>query len=79
MNILTFERKNRDLKIIGKLINELDNVDECSMAFRYSFQSDNEGKIRNHILGRKCIDIELKTYQFMEGINDLSYVKCQGK
>ena len=80
--ILKFEDKDQDLNIIEKLIDEFDSVDECSMAFRYSFQFDTKGNIKPNTLGRKCIDInnlknvELKIFRFLEGINELSYVKA---
>lgn len=80
--ILKFENDNIDLHNFGKLINELDNVDECSMAFRYSFQSDDKGNIIPNRFRRKSIDIhnlkniELKMFCFIEGINDLSYEKA---
>lgn len=81
MKILRFENNNTDLKIIGKLINEFDSVDESSMAFRYPYQLDVEDNIKPNRLGRKCIeiknlrDVELKMFRFMEGINELSYLK----
>lgn len=80
--ILRFENNNPDLKVIGKLISEFDSVDESSIAFRYFYQLDNKYNIKPHILDCKCIDInnlrevELKIYRFMEGINELSYVKA---
>lgn len=69
-----------DVKIVGKLIEELNELDEGSTSFRYAFNQTKEGIIVEYDYPTIMISISklkksmLQLYRFFEGINHLSRI-----
>lgn len=73
------DKENKELSVVGKLIQEFDDKDRYSMAFRYPYQKGKEGEVQQENSFNDLIDIEnlrikmLQLYRFFEGVSELAH------
>lgn len=75
------DKGDKELPVVGKLIQEFDDKDRYSMAFRYPYQKGKEGELQQENSFNDLIDIEnlrtkmLQLYRFFEGVSELANVE----
>lgn len=77
--IYFLDKGDKELPVVRKLIQEFDDKDRYSMAFRYPYQKGKEGEFQQENSFNDLIDIEnlrtkmLQLYRFFEGVSELAY------
>ncbi len=75
------DKGDKELPVVGKLIQEFDDKDRYSMAFIYPYQKGKEGELQQENSFNDLIDIEnlrtkmLQLYRFFEGVSELANVE----
>lgn len=74
-----WDKEDKELPVVRKLIQEFDDKDRYSMTFRYPYQKGKEGEVQQESSFNDLIDIEnlqikmLQLYRFFEGVSELAY------
>ena len=85
-SLLPYIEDDDDVRIMQKLVYEVNNIDPTSETFRYPYEVDEYGNKRlPHIDQTRLNDVfklkrvMLKMYRFLDGVNSLSYDCCRNE